>query len=238
MFAFESQRRSDALADGSACPDRIELQLALHEAAARDATQREVGIGHGGLSSAAAERHGTGLRAGATRADTQNAARIHRGDRSAPSADLHDIEHRRLQRKAVVVAADIVDRLNVELPVLYQRTFGGGAAHVKGDQLRHVERHGVGSRTNTTANGTGLDQRHGLLQRTSHRQHAAVRTHHVKSTSEAALSQALVESADVAAHARANVGIGGGSGCALVLKPLARQQGARRHVDTGQTAFQ
>ena len=159
VVAVIAERLGDPLRMAVRAAARVELQLAAEEAVGVEPAEHQIGVGHRRLGAAAAVADRARRRAGAARADVQAALRVEPGDRAAAGADLDDVDHRRLDRKALHVAADVVDRLDREAAVLDQRALRGGAAHVEGDDVLEAERLRVGAGADAAADRAGLDQR-------------------------------------------------------------------------------
>ena len=95
----------------------------------------------------------------------------------------------------------------------------------------------IGAGADAAADRTGFDQADRLPAGALGRQQAAVRAHHEERAGEALRFEVVVEPADVSAHLRPDVGVGGDRRGALVLVPLAGQIGAEGDVDVGQHAL-
>ncbi len=96
-----------------------------------------MGVGDGGLQAAAARGGGAGVRAGAGRADFQQAGGVDAGDRAAAGADGADVDHRHVDWHGVFDLDLGGDR---GLAAADQRDVGGGAAHVVGDEVGYPAR--------------------------------------------------------------------------------------------------
>ena len=101
-----------------------------------------VRVGYGGLRSAQVVAGGTGRSPGAPRAHAQRTARVEPGDAAAAGADLGDLDRRHANdlpsaaaARVAHAAANVVFGRFKRLAVLDQRCLGGGAAHVKGDEV-------------------------------------------------------------------------------------------------------
>ncbi len=114
---------------------RIELRAAAEEMRRIEIAEHQVGVGHGGLATAAAVTGGARHGAGALRADMQDAAGVDPGDRAAAGAEAGDVEA--VQRKAM--AADAAATHQRWLAVDDQADIGAGAAHVERDQVVRAE---------------------------------------------------------------------------------------------------
>ena len=208
-----------------ACRRGIELQLAAEKTVGIEPPQHQVGVGHRRLGAAIAITGRAGRRARALRADRQAVLRIEPGDRAAAGADLDDVDHRRLDRKSLHIAAGVVDRVDREAAVLDQRTLGGGAAHVEGDDVLEPERLGVGAGADATADRTGFDQPDRLPTGALDREQAAVRAHHIKRAGKALRGEVALKTPDIGRDLRSDIGVGGDRRCALVFVPFAREFG-------------
>ena len=107
----------------------VELARAAEEIRRVEIAEHEVGVGDGGglaaLAVAGRPRH----RAGALRADMQDAASIDPGDRAAASADRGDIE----AVQGDTVGADLAVHDQRCLALDDEADIGAGAAHVERD---------------------------------------------------------------------------------------------------------
>ena len=91
----ETERRADMRRDGAFGRFDIErFQPAAERARRVDAAEHDLGIGQRRPRVALAVAHGSGHRAGAFRADLEQAAAIDRGDRAAAGSDRGDLDHR------------------------------------------------------------------------------------------------------------------------------------------------
>ncbi len=233
-FARKAERLCKLCPDDGARALDIELQLALEEAVRADPAEHGVGVGDGRFRAAAAKRDRAGFGACAARAELQAQASVEPCDRAAAGPDLDDVEHRRADRKAPFVTADVIGGLHVELAVFHQRAFGGGAADIERDHLPDAELPGVGAGADAAADRAGFHQRNRLRDGLRERHHAAVGTHHVEGAAEAALPDPLVETGNVALHPCADIGVRGYGGGPLVLRPFAAQFGRGGHKQIGQ----
>ena len=236
-LAAVAQRNGDFFAHGLLCRRQVEFEFAAHKRTIANPAQDQVGIGHRRLGATSAKGHRARLRARTAGAHGQLAVHIDRGNGATARTHLHDVKHRRFERKAALIAAHIVNRLYVVASVHHQRTLGGGAAHVKSNDV--VATHGLGirRRTDTPSNRTGFHQGHRLLHRALHRQHAAVGAHHVEFAFKALAPQPLLKALQIAAHARPDIGVRLGGGGAFVLIPLAAERSPTGHVNAGQLGF-
>ena len=216
----------------------IELQLAAEETVGVEPPQHQIGVGHGRLGAAIAIAGGAGRRARALRADRQAVLRIEPGDRAAAGADLDDVDHRRLDRKSLHIAAGVVDRVDREAAVLDQRALGGGAAHVEGDDVLEPERLGIGAGADAAADRPGFDQADRLPAGALDREQPAVRAHHVERAGKALACEVALKPPDIGRDLRADIGVGGDRRGALVFVPFARELGGAGDVDARQQRAQ
>ena len=133
--------------------------LAAAEIVLVDAAEPEIGVGGGGLGAAAAIGGGAGHRAGRLRADMQLAEIVDPGDRAAAIADLDQVDHRHHDRIAGrgAVALDPVVGLDLDLAVLDQRAFCGGAADVEREHVRLADQLAELGRTPEAGGRAGFD---------------------------------------------------------------------------------
>ena len=159
-----AERLGDAFCDRRARGLGIEREFAAEEALGIEPAEHEIGVGDGRLGAAAAVADRPRRRAGALRTDMQALLLIEPGDRAAARADLDDVDHRRLDRKAFHVAAGVIDRIDGEAAVLDQRAFGRRAAHVESDDIVEAERLGIGAGADAAADRTRFDEAIGWRQ--------------------------------------------------------------------------
>ena len=106
-----------------------------------DRAQHDIGVGHRGMPAAAAVAGGSGLGAGALRADRDPFQGIEPGDRAAAGADLDHLDHRDAHRQARALeeaggAVDLEQPRGVRLVVVDQADLGRGATHVVAESPR------------------------------------------------------------------------------------------------------
>jgi hypothetical protein len=207
----------------------VEVHAAAEEAVGVEPPEHEIGVGHRGLGAAAAVAGGTRIGAGAHRADMQAAALVAPGERAAARADLDDVDHRQLHRLAGELVADHVALLDRRQAVGDQRGLGGGAAHVEADGARDAEAAGKMAGADHAGDGARLHHRDRLAARLRDRHGAAVRAHDRDLAGEFLAARELLETAEIAADARADIGVEHGGRGALVFAELAQDLVAERH---------
>ena len=126
-----AQRSRDLRLDRGDRRRRVELHLAAEEIVRAQIAERQIAVGDGGSLAAAPVAGGTGLRAGALRADDEFTEPIDSGQRAAAGAHRVDVDHRQGDVAALDLAA-IGDR---RFAILDERDIAGGAAHVEGDEI-------------------------------------------------------------------------------------------------------
>ena len=233
--ALVAQRLRDALRQRVAREPFIERQCAVEKRLPADPTKNQIGVRHGWLVSATAERGGSGRRSGAARPDVELAGAVDRRDRAAPGPDFDNVEDRCLNRKSVFITADVIGAVDVEGISLDERALRRGAPHVEGDQLLVAELPGVSGSPDTATDGPGFDQRDRLLLGAHGREHAPVRAHEQKLAGEACLTHRAREAIDIAVGARAHIGVCGGGGAAFKFEPFPRQLRTGRDIDAGKS---
>ena len=234
LVAGIAEGRRDVLEQGGLGRLHLEHELAAEEAVGRETTEQKVCVGHRRLFAAAAVAHRSGRRSGRTRSDVQPVLLVEPGDGAAARAHLDDVDDRCLDGEALYVAARVIHRIDGKPSIFHQRAFRGGAAHVERDDVVVPQRLGIGRRADAAADGARFHQRDRLAAGAIGREHAAVGTHHEQRAGESARTQFVVEPADIGRHLRADIGVGGHRGGALVLVPLAAELGAAGHIDAGQ----
>src|SRR5437870_11714788 len=89
--------------------------------------------------------------------------RIEPRDGAAARAHFDDIEDRRFDGETAHVAANIVNRIYREAPVLDQGAFLRRAAHVERDDILKPKRLGVGARADAAADCTVCHETEGRM---------------------------------------------------------------------------
>ena len=117
-----------ALEADRAAVDPLRVQIA----------EDQVGVAHGRLGAAEPVARGSGDGAGAARPDLQGAGRVDPGDRAAAGADR--LDGHRGQPDRIVAELPLARRLRYA--VGDEADVRGGAAHVKGERPRQLERAG------------------------------------------------------------------------------------------------
>ena len=164
--------------------------------------------------------------------------RIEPRDGAAARAHFDDIEDRRFDGETAHVAANIVNRIYREAPVLDQGAFRRRAAHVERDDILKPKRLGVGARADAAADGTGFHETDGLTAGSLSGQQPAVGTHHEERTVETFLFEIAVQPANVSADLRSDVGVGRYRGAAFIFVPLVGEIRAEGDVDSGEKFLQ
>ena len=155
-----------------------ELPVELHPAAEKRArveiAEHEVGVGDGRVRPAEPVARRPGVRAGALRPDSQEAALVDPGDAAAPRADRVD-EH---LRQAQAVLGDDGIALELRLAVQDQADVERGPADVGADHvLLAVERSEVLA-AEDAAGGPRVQGHDRFRRRVEHRRQPAARLHH------------------------------------------------------------
>ena len=198
------------------------------------APEHDVGIGDGRALAAMAVARGPRPRAGAVRADVQQAAGIEPGNAAAARADGMHVECRGLERAAIDHAAVA----ELRLAVLHEANIGTGAAHVERDDVgmaatrRHVDR------AADAAAGPRKQRIDGALARLAGRHDAATRTHDERRRRNGQPRYRGLERAEIIARRRHQVGVDHGGTQALVFAEFRQHVGRDRHVAGGPTLAQ
>src|SRR6201999_1388993 len=169
-----------------------------------------------------------GERGGALRADPEPTAElVDPGDRAAAGADR-----------------DHLDRGHPVAPLAEQGVVGGerlagpdgsgverGAAHVGGGDVMAAEVVGDAGAADQAADRPGADREDRPVGAEPERDHAAVALHDVELTGEADVGEAILDSVQVGAGDRADVGVDQGGDEALVLADRLGDLAGDRHED-------
>src|SRR5439155_15509609 len=189
-------------------------------------SENEIGIGDGGLGAAESVAHRAGLGARASRPNVQR-AHVRARDRAAAGADLLDIDHRDLHRQPGGIAADERAPGYQHVAIMNVTGLGRGAAHVEGDRV--LEPNTVAQRLSADdpGSGSGFEHPNARALRLLHPEQAAGRLHDQKIAVEAGGLEMLTHFAEIAAHARAEIGIRcrrrGALELAVFLRKLVRR---------------
>ena len=199
--------------------------------------QQHIGIGYRSVLAAQPVAGGARVGAGAQRPDAQGAAAVHGGDATAASADLCQVNGRDAQDVAAAAqqpvadadaAADLVFRCLEHLTVLDDGGLGGGATHVQGHQVGHLEATSQVEGPHHAGCGAGLDAVDRALHGDAGGGEAAVGLHDGQGHGDSHLLQPLDQQAKVTLHHRADVAVDDGGAGALVLLHLRQQVGGQR----------
>ena len=150
---------------------RIELRAAAQKMRRIEIAKYQVGIRHRRIVAAMAVTRGPGHRAGALRADMQDAAVIDTAYRSAAGAETDDVEA--VQREAMSADAATADQ--GWLAIDDQADIGAGAAHVERDQIVRAEQLRRVTAAGNTAGRAGQHAACRESRRFGDRCHAAMR---------------------------------------------------------------
>ena len=142
------QGSGDVVGDGAAGELSVDGEVAGQQVPGVEVAEQYVGVGDGGVLAAELVAGGAGEGAGALGADAEGAAAVDGGDAAAASADLGEVDGGDAEDVAAAseeavadadAAADLVLGGLEHLAVLDDGGLGGGAAHVEGHQVGHVE---------------------------------------------------------------------------------------------------
>ena len=136
------------------------FQLAADRPLRIDAAEHDLGVGQRRPGVALAVAHRPRHRAGALRADLQQAAAVDRGDRAAAGADRRDLDHRRADDEAEV---DGGLRRERSLAAGDHRNIERRAAEVAGDEVVEARGLGDGGARDHAGGRAGQSGAHGEL---------------------------------------------------------------------------
>ena len=121
-------------------PSTSRPHLAAEEVLRRQTAEHHIGVRDRrlGTAIAIADRARSSARTFGT--DAHRGTRDDACDTAASGADLRDVDHRNLNRQALVVAADHDVSCRHFHAVEDHAGLGGGAAHVEGDRVLHADR--------------------------------------------------------------------------------------------------
>ena len=127
----EVERRTDMFRESLGGGCGVQAGSTPEEVAGIQVAQRQTRIGYSGVGAALAIARRAGIRAGAVRADVEDATFIHSGDAAAAGAQGVDIDHRsgNLPTGLELLVGDVRDT------VFDQRNIRAGPTHVEGDDL-------------------------------------------------------------------------------------------------------
>src|SRR5262249_13911357 len=162
------------------------------------------------------------------RAFWPNVQRAHFGarDRAAAGADLLDVDHRDLHRQPGGIATDERAAGHQHLAVMDDAGLGGRAAHIEGDRV--LEPDAVAQRlgADDARRRSGLEHADAGALRLLDPQQAAGRLHDQKVAVEPGGGEMIADLAEIAAHARPDIGIRrrrrGALELAIFLRELVR----------------
>ena len=127
-----------AIAFGGGSP--VDLQRAAGKEIGIQIAEQQIGVGHGRRGPAASITGRARLRAGAVRPDLEQTDLIATRDAAAAGADLDQFDRRQADRQAAAFDKALLPRRlepvgDQRLAAIDQAQLGGGAAHIKGEQV-------------------------------------------------------------------------------------------------------
>ena len=177
----------------------IRVQRELPTQSGVEPTEDEVGIGHGGLSTALSVARRARIRARALWADPQGASLVDPSDRSATCTDAADIEHGDGDRD---FPFELVIMGDQPFTVVDDRGIEGGATHVGVDDVREFRRLAQIAGVGDTAGGPRFHKLLGSLDREVDAHHAAVALEREQRTVEAVVTQSTRQTVEIFCHDR------------------------------------
>jgi hypothetical protein len=206
----------------------IELQLP-DEVVLVQAPAIEVRVSDGRLGAAEAIASRTGLRPSRAWPDPQPTLSIQPCDRPSADAHLDDVDRVDLEGEAVQSATDPIQIRRRVFPLLDERHFARGAAHVEHDQVGDAQLGGERPSADDAGDRAGLDRpnREAARHIGGHRATAGVEDDELPL--ESVLLQASEQTMEISLGDRRDVRVRRDRRKPLVLTPLAAQLG--RHGD-------
>jgi hypothetical protein len=219
-----------------------DVEVAAGEAARRDIAEIDVGVGDGGLVATASIAGRARIGSGAPRSDVERSSSVEPREAAAARADFGDVDGRDADQLSAATqqataggerCADLVLAAPRHAAVLDQRRLRRRTAHVERDRVGDAELLGEPECGHDSGGRTRLEGVHRPCRRISGGHHAARRLHDRDRRGHVDPPQTAAEVVEVPAHQRADVGVDGGCGSALVLLLLADDLARERHVDAG-----
>ena len=227
----QSHRLCNLRLDRAPRGGQIKTHLAAGKIIRIEVAEREIGIGRGRKRAAPAVASRAWCGSRALRADAQQAALIHPGDRAAPRADGVNIEHG--QCDLVPRDLTIVDRAR---RADRHRGLEARSAHVCSDAAIGAERLGEEQSGSGTARRPRQQGERRLPARKLRRDDAAVRLHDQENTAEARPLQASDQPIEIAVELGPDIGIERGRAHTLVETDRRQQIGRYRQISIGELA--
>jgi len=208
----------------------VDLHCAAQEEVGIEIAQRQVGIGHRRVRTAAAVTGRSRLRAAALGADIQRAEIGFVRDRTAARADLDQLDGRDLHRQARAAQEALLARGfeavgHERFAIVDQGELRRRATHVKG---QHPFEAGIASEPGAcqrTGSRTAFEQLHRHPLGLAHVRQAAVGQHQEQSARDALAAQRVLEPLEIDLGERADVGVGHRRRDAQVFADLRRDLG-------------
>ena len=182
----------------------VELHAAAEEPPVRaQAAEHELGVGRGGLHTAAAVAGGAGIGARRLRTDAEDAARVHVGDRAPAGADRVDVDHR--HHRLVVADLRVQQMPHPQLAAGCDADVCRRAAHVERDDVLEAGHPTGPDAADQAGDGPRHQEVHRPLRRRLDRRHPAGGLHQLHLALVAGRAQRLVEAGDVTRNLRPDV---------------------------------
>ncbi len=234
----ELQPRPHAAGHGALGSAAVQRDRAACEEVGIDAPQHHVRIGYGGVCAAPPIRRRPRLRPRALGPDVDPVEVVDPRDGAAPRPDLDHLDHGNAHRQSAAlleaVAAGHLEGAGVErLASVDHAQLGGGAAHVKGEDIAQRELASEVARQDRTPGRTGLHQADRRGDGGLEGGEAAARGHEQEWARQAGFAQRLRKAGQVACHERLHVGVGARRGDAFVLADLGADVGGEGNREVG-----
>src|SRR5262249_50456502 len=197
------------------CRD-IEFYLAAEKAIGTQSPKNQIGVCYGWFLTTLTVAGRTRLRTRALRTYPQQSI-IGPSDRTATRANLENVHHGDLYRQGFSVATDQRRARGQGLSLVNNSGFCGGAAHVKCDSVFDAQPAAKRLRADHAGRRTTLKHPNTLGLRLFTFIKATGRLHDEKRAVEAGFADVIVDLADVAAHFRPDISVGGNGRTALKL---------------------
>ena len=195
--------------------------------------QHQVGVGDRRLGAALAVAGRPRSRAGARRADMQDAAVVDPRNRAAAGADAGDVEAVERDR----VAGDAAAVGQARAPIDDQRNVGAGAAHVERDQIALADQPGRVDAAGDPARRPGQHGARRQPARLGDRRHPAMRLDDQGGPHIPGFGEPLFEAGEIARHGRPDIGIDHGRRDPLEFLDLRQHLGRQRDISRRQLVF-
>ena len=218
----QAQGLGNALLNGLGGQFQVQVKFTAQKPVRVEPPRDQIGIGDRGLCAATAITGWPWRGASTARADLEGSALIDPCHRAATGTHLNDVHHGQAHGMAMLITPNEILIGHLGHALFDQTSFGGGAAHVKGNHVGLVEQLTQHAGPDDAARRPRLHHAHRNMGRSLRGHDPTVGLHDHELALEALLAQRLLQGFQVLTDLQAHIGIEHGGGGAFIFAVFAQ----------------